>query len=147
MEKNFTIAAVLFLIHLYSCQKNPYQPFNLDFEKISAGQSMPVGWIRWGDETYSVKTDSEIKLNGKYSIRIASGFETVKGRSAGMIMSIPVNFKLGEISLQGYIKTEDVKNGFAGLVLQTVQNNKILDYRDMPNDHPCRFWDRLHSIA
>jgi len=135
MERIFTILFLSIVLFLYSCRQNSGVPFNLDFERVKAGQTLPDRWTRWGDNDYRLATDAEVKEHGKYSVMITSAIVMPKNRSAGLITAIPVRVKSGEIRLEGYIKTEAISNGFAGLVLQTDQVDKILDYRDMHEQH------------
>ena len=135
MERIFTILILSIVLFLYSCRQNSDEPFNLDFERVKVGQTLPDRWTRWGDNDYTLAIDAAVKQHGNYSVMITSASGMPKNRSAGFITPIPVRVKSGEIILEGYIRTEAITNGFAGLVLQTDQADKILDYRDMHEQH------------
>jgi erythromycin esterase len=87
---------------------------NLDFEKVDK-IGKPVKWFT-GGKGYSARTDSVIYYSGHHSLRLE--FKEDKGNhSAGVGTStFPVNYALGKkIRFTGYIKTENVTDGWAGL--------------------------------
>lgn len=93
-------------------QKQPTKSvFNFDFETIENGH--PKGWENFGNETYHKALDSTIVKNGKYSVSLAytdgnPGFKA-------WAFTLPDNYKGKSITLSGFIKTENVSEGHAGL--------------------------------
>lgn len=83
---------------------------NLNLEHFT--KDFPTGWQEFGQGNYSVKADSQIKQNGNFSVSIEniseSGFKA-------LAINLPKNYDGKMIQLSGYIKTENVKDGFAGL--------------------------------
>lgn len=100
----------LLLLLLTNCvSKNK---LDLGFE-----EGFPKNWTICGNQTdFTVALDSNTVKSGKYSIVMEFTGDIVDYR--GFIYKLPVNH--GErITLSGYIKTEDVIEGFAGLWLMT----------------------------
>ncbi|GHV58963.1 hypothetical protein FACS1894182_12330 [Bacteroidia bacterium] len=83
---------------------------NLDFEDIQNGK--PQGWFISNQSGYSISLDSVHVQSGKYSMVIE-----YNGGSATfqpIILNLP-NYGGQRITLSGYIKTENVTDGFAAL--------------------------------
>ncbi|MDH8701804.1 C-terminal processing protease CtpA/Prc [Dysgonomonadaceae bacterium PH5-43] len=87
---------------------------NLDFEEINNG--FPTYWSGANNKTYSLKLDSTTVYSGKYSICI----EYLEGEQSFISISqrVPDYFEGKHITLSGYIKTENIEDGFAGLWLR-----------------------------
>ena len=113
MKKSYLLS-ILFLSFtmMIFAQKQPTKSvFNFDFETIENGH--PQGWENFGSETYQKALDSTIVKNGKYSVSLAytdgnPGFKA-------WALTLPDNYKGKSITLSGFIKTEDVSEGHAGL--------------------------------
>nr|WP_294946891.1 S41 family peptidase [uncultured Mucilaginibacter sp.] len=103
---------------LLSCRPAISQTqFNGDLETLSADRSKPAGWITYFQpeqlKSYPVKVDSIIKQQGKYAVSIEKAGE---GGDFGVIdYVIPKTFKGSKVELRGYVKTENVTAGYAGL--------------------------------
>lgn len=116
-------AIVTFISHAQSPEK-----YNLGFENQNEGQSFPDGWFKWGD--YSLTIDSTAH-SGQNSGKITSDEE---GSSFGSIAyKIPANYSGKKIELEGYMKIENVENGFAGLLLRIDGNESSLEFDNMRN--------------
>jgi C-terminal processing protease CtpA/Prc len=88
---------------------------NLDFEKIEAAS--PIGWRSSGDPlNYSHSIDNKVFQNGKHSVSLE--FTGDKPGYGTWGYSIPAKYQGNKITLRGYIKTENVSEGWAGLWLQ-----------------------------
>ncbi len=92
----------------FSCQS---QVFNLDFEDILNGT--PQGWNATGQSGYLVSSDSVNVQSGKYSIRVESTEKSTNFQP--VTLRLPNNYDGRRITLSGYIKTENVTDGYAGL--------------------------------
>lgn len=122
MKQLLTFLAIIFLFHPSVAQEK----FNLDFEKKSNARDLPDGWFKWGN--YELCTD-EIAHSGKFSGKVSS---SEYGESFGSIAyMIPARYKGTNIVLEGYIKTKDVHNGFAGLLLRVDGSNGSLAFDNM----------------
>jgi C-terminal processing protease CtpA/Prc len=107
----FWAASVLTLL---GQTKQPTSNFNFGLEVAEAGN--PVGWKASPGENYVVALDSNTVHGGKYSVSIASIAETAGFKS--MSLTIPESYAGKQITLSGYLKTENVAEGFAGLWLR-----------------------------
>jgi len=104
--------------------------FNLNFEENDNPTTLANDWIQWGD--YKLGTDDKIVQSGKYSGVIAS--QVPKGNFGSIAYRIPSNY-LGEvITLSGYMKIEDVEDGFAGLLLRLDGKSGGLGFDNMQGE-------------
>ena len=86
------------------------QKLNLDFESVING--MPADWENFGSAAYMISPDSAVVKNGRYSASIIQkGGADYKAWS----YKIPANYDGKSITLSGYIKTDSVTDGYAGL--------------------------------
>ena len=107
--KNFLLLFLLFTALSHSQTK-----YNLNFDQFEAQGNLPDDWIVWGD--YGILKDSVGMVSGKYSARIESGTDA---NSFGSIAyKIPANYKGKSLNLEGYIKTKNVTDGYAGLLIR-----------------------------
>jgi hypothetical protein len=105
--------------------------FNLNFEQNIQNKTLPDNWFQWGN--YEIRKDTVNAYSGKYSALIVSD---EKGDKFGSIAyKILANYKGKQISLQGYMKTENVEDGFAGLLLRIDGNGTSLAFDNMQNQN------------
>lgn len=93
------------------CQtKQPQTVLNLDFER--SNKEVPDGWSNFGSSSYTISLDSIHVKSGRYSTSIVS-----KSSSdyKALAFTLPDNYEGKKITLTGYIKTENVSEGYAGL--------------------------------
>jgi len=119
------ILLFIFLVtSLLSAQKEKY---NLNFDQTEEGKDLPVDWLVWGD--YKIEKDSTLTQSGAYSVKISSG---ENGNTFGSIAyKIPANYKGNSLMLEGYIKTKNITNGFAGLLLRVDGTGGSLAFDNM----------------
>ena len=118
MKTHCLIISVLLSIFMISCQKND---LNLDFEDIENG--LPKGWSSFHQEAdFSVSLDSINVKSGKYAIAMEFTGDIVNYH--GFTIKLPHYYDGGKITLSGYVKTENVTDGFAGLWL-TVNSDPL----------------------
>jgi C-terminal processing protease CtpA/Prc len=116
--------------------------FNLDFENYKSTEDLAEGWFKWGH--YDLKIDT-IASTGKYSGKIIAD---AKGSSFGSISyKIPANYKGKSITLEGYMKIENVTN-FAGLLLRIDGEGGSLAFDNMQkqNVNGTKDWQK-YSIT
>jgi hypothetical protein len=108
------------------------------FEALENG--MPKGWLIRPQSAYSVSLDSVNVKSGKYSIVIEfKGDYISAAQSAALVFSN--NYKGKKITLSGYIKTENVDGGFAGLAIQA--GSKIaVDWMDKKGRLGTADWEK-----
>jgi C-terminal processing protease CtpA/Prc len=88
---------------------------DLDFETIENG--LPVNWygINDGDTlNYTVSLDSTVVKSGKYSVAITC--TGVPSDHKAIVFTLP-SYEGKKITLSGYIKTEGITEGYAGLIM------------------------------
>lgn len=106
-----SILFILCVLLSTNCLAFSVQP-NLDFEKIEA--ELPLGWKYFGDsENYTHSIDQNVFQNGKHSVSLE--FTGSKAGYKAWSYSIPAKYQGDKITLRGYIKTENVSDGWAGL--------------------------------
>lgn len=116
MKKIIRSIYMAFLISLFGCSQtseaqNQVRDLNLDFEQHE--NNFPINWSRSGSVDYKVNTDSANSKSGKFSVVIEnSGNE---GSFEAVSLVLPNNYAGKSIRLSGYIKTENVTEGYAGL--------------------------------
>jgi len=111
-KTSLTILLIITVLLSASGQTNDVEPkLNLDFEEVTAG--MPVAWKTHGSSDYTALLDSIMVKEGKYSVFL--GYDSGKVDFKAWALTLPHNYKGKSITLSGYIKTENVTDGFAGL--------------------------------
>ncbi len=138
-------ALIIVLISLFvGCGYSQNKRLNLDFEIHNTGQALPVGWIKWGDYTLSVDS---ISHSGSRSGRVKS---TPDGSFGCFAYHIPAKYSGKSIKLEGYIKTESVEDGFAGLLLRIddKSSSKSLAFSNMRDQNLSGTNDwKMYSIS
>jgi len=91
---------------------------NFSFEKLKGETA--EGWSTFGDGNHEIRFDRNEAQNGE-----VSGLIENKGPNNGfkaLSYKIPADFGGKKIKLTGYLKTQDVRDGFAGLWLRVDPN-------------------------
>ncbi len=109
MKKTFLTFLGLLIGLTTFCQIN--EKFNFDYEIIDNGK--PKDWNNFGSSNYTIALDSINTKNGKYSATIE--FREGNPDFKAWAFAIPDNYTGQKITLTGYIKTENVTEGYAGL--------------------------------
>lgn len=112
MKHFFTFIFIFYLSHLSFGQNTSQNSlFNFDIENIENGK--PIGWSSFGNEKYLIEIDSTIVHGGKNSLSITNTSDLIDYRAWSF--SLPNNYYGKKIKLSGYLKTENVSDGFASL--------------------------------
>jgi hypothetical protein len=102
---------------------------NLNFEVINKTTGLPEVWFIPSNTGFPAQLDSVTKQNGQYSLSIE------KGQTAGSFgvatYSVKSTFEGKKLVLTGYIKTENVANGYAGLWMRVDGDNGTLSFDNM----------------
>ncbi|BEV04638.1 S41 family peptidase [Chryseobacterium gambrini] len=106
MKKYFIVSFLLWGMTSFAQQKIE----NLDFETTE--NNSPALWKLMGNNSAKVFSDFNEKQQGKASAVIES--EGTEGFRA-IMYTLPNNYAGRKITLSGYLKTENVTDGFAGL--------------------------------
>lgn len=108
---------LFYFLLFYGCRNHVSEhrhDFNFDFENHEKG--FPTNWEHRGSDIYEIYIDSTNSKRGKYSAIIEntvfdSGYH-------GLSFVLPENYKGDTILLSGYIKTENIESGYAGLMMR-----------------------------
>lgn len=140
MKKVFFVLMTIVVFHGYS--QTP-EKFNLGFETKLEGESLSEGWFQWG--TYPLEISSEA-FSGNKSGKILSGDS--EGDFGCITYKIPAKYVGDVIQLEGYMKIENVENGFAGLLMRVDGNGSTLAFNNMQgqNISGTKDWEK-YSIT
>jgi C-terminal processing protease CtpA/Prc len=106
------LIGLLFLLIGISC--NSQEGLNLDFERIENGK--PEGWEIFGNGAHKLSIDTVNVYSGKSSAVIEQQGDGANFKAWSY--SIPAKYAGNKIKLTGYLKTQDVSEGWAGLWLR-----------------------------
>lgn len=111
--KKLTLSVIitLFILKLGCAQTSEIQKLNLDFEQVE--NNYPSKWKSFGNNDYSIHVDSIDVQNGSFSAVIEG--QGGKSDFKALAINLPHNYRGKLIRVSGYIKTENVTNGYAGL--------------------------------
>ncbi|MEM8892443.1 MAG: peptidase S41, partial [Bacteroidota bacterium] len=104
-----TILLLSFLSFTFSFAQD-----NLDFEQVKDGKALK--WNNFGNGSYKNAIDSEVFHSGKYSASIENKNDDIGFQA--FAYTVPAKFKGKKIRLTGFLKTENVSDGYAGLWLR-----------------------------
>jgi len=119
----------LFFSIVCTAQEKPIL-FNLDFESTTASKDLPDSWGQWG--SYQLKVDKKVVYSGKQAVLIDAAEDG--GAFGSVVHKIAPNYKGEKITLEGYMKTEGVADGFAGLLLRIDGESGPLEFDNMQNE-------------
>ena len=103
--------------------------FNFDFELSKGDKGLPNQWMQWG--SYQLSVDTDTPQSGKKALLIDAGED---GGSFGSVAyKIMPEYGGEKITLEGYMKTENVSDGFAGLLLRVDGDGGPLHFDNMQN--------------
>lgn len=111
--KKLTLSVIIILLflNLGCAQTSEIHKLNLDFEQVE--NNYPSKWENFGSKDYKIYMDSVNAQNGKNSVVIES--QGNKSDFKALAINLPNNYNGKFIRLSGYIKTENVTDGYAGL--------------------------------
>jgi C-terminal processing protease CtpA/Prc len=109
MKKIFITFLTIFIALTTFCQTS--EKLNFDFEIVDNGK--PNDWNNFGSSNYAITLDSTNIKSGKYSASIE--FKEGNPDFKAWAFKIPDNYAGKKITLTGFIKTENVTDGYAGL--------------------------------
>ena len=119
MKKVTLSICFCFTIIIASCQNiKDTSKFNFDFEILD--QNIPAGWNNFGSPDYKLSVDKDVKESGKFSASIE--YQGSSPNFKAWAYTIPENYEGKKITLSGYMKTENVTDGWAGLWLRIDPN-------------------------
>lgn len=108
------------------------QRLNLDIEEVDA-YAQPGQWGLGHSQdkmiVYRLLADSVTKHSGQYSMKIFS--TSAKADFGSCYLQIPLPLKGKNITLKGFLKTENVNNGYARLFMALINDSTVLRYDNM----------------
>lgn len=109
---------------------NDEEYLNLDFEKVTP-KGNAKGWYQ-GGEQFTIFVDSVSAFSGKRSLCIqGSG----RGKFGAATQAFPIEAARGKLlKYSGYIKTENISKGYAGLWWRVDGTKKTLNFDNMKNN-------------
>ncbi len=113
MKKSLFIVAFVMVFSMSSYAEDKVK-FNFGFEELNNG--IPADWHTYTVPGYSISADSTYVHSGKYSMCIESTDATEGFQMIGLLL--PDNYDGRSITLSGYIKTENLTGGYAGLFMR-----------------------------
>lgn len=121
MKKYILLYFILFLAKSsYSQLPSLQTHLLLDMEITENGK--PFWWRDFGSSNYLIKTDDVNKQNGKYAASIEYNGGKLGWRN--LVFHIPNQYKAKQVKLEGYIKTENITEGHAGLMISTTPHQR-----------------------
>ncbi len=113
------VAALFFLVpEIWSQIIGSNHVFNFDLEKISEGR--PLSWESFGSDKYLVSLDSLQPHGGKYAVAIE--YRGTEPNFRAWSLTIPGSYEGNSITLSGWVRTEGVDGGWAGLWMRIDPN-------------------------
>ena len=111
MKAKYFFLVSIFFLFVTSCKQE--STFNLGFEDVENGK--PKVWNIFSRQGYKISLDSDNVKSGKYSLAIEHTGGSVDYHYT--LIFLPY-YEGAKITLSGYIKTENVTDGWAGLWMQ-----------------------------
>lgn len=133
MKKNLLFVALLILMS-YNAQSQQLTSttFNLDFEKNINNAAMPDDWIKWGSTDFNAQKDSIYAHKGKFSTLIYRKPDAFANSFGSVAYRLPANYQGKNIRLEGYMKIEDVADGFAGILMRIDgQDGTVVEFKSL----------------
>lgn len=107
----------LLLLILIPSLLSAQQRYNLDMETMDTRSALPAGWTAFAatpENDSRVSTDSTTVYSGRYALRLTK--DSSRAQTPGVAAyAVPVDFYGKTVKLRGYIRTEGVEGGWAGL--------------------------------
>lgn len=114
MKTLLTLALLLLCMFTSLVAQVSPPAFNLDFEEVANGQALPDQWMQWG--SYPLRVDTLSPQSGTRSLLISA--PDAGGAFGSIAYRIQPQYAGEKITLEGYMKTENVAEGHAGLLLR-----------------------------
>ncbi|MCI1190122.1 S41 family peptidase [Hymenobacter sp. DH14] len=149
MKNSFLSLALLLAAPAVAQAQAPATALNLDLERVNHQTNSPVGWTSAPRPEYQVAIDSLTRHDGRYALRMQSTTANWDGKAFGVsTLRIPVSFQGKTVKLTGYLKTEKVDKGYAGLWLRVDGEDGMLGLNNMSkeNVHGTTDW-KAYTIS
>ena len=147
-KTTFFLALNLFCFFLIKSQTF----YNGNFELLNQNH-LPTGWdlqFKSGNASgYNVQLDSVIKKDGKYSLSITPDKNSDSRNFGACHYKIPQMFIGKHVTLKGFMKTENVEKGYAGLWIRVDGGGKTIVINNMKEDniHGTNDWKEYSALV
>lgn len=123
--KTFSILTISYFINICCFAQ---KPTNLNFEIFSKENNLPENWtLQQG--AYDFFTDNQHAVEGFHSLSIKANSE---GNNYAVVSyNFPNGYRGETLILEGYVKTKDVKNGYALFELELKKGTEVVSYNNM----------------
>ncbi len=140
MKKIFPLAVLvcILLVYLLAHRERKGKDYNLDFEQTDPKTHLPLDWGFGPMNKYGLPTDKSYAAyhldsvnthHGKYAVCIDWTDPTRELTTAGYI--IRQVYRGSKIRMTGFMKTENVTDGYAGLWLRLDSSGYSLEFNNM----------------
>lgn len=125
--------AILIIFICLSGKSFSQEFLNLGFEYELRGSETPKKWWYTPNSGYTFKLDENEKHESNRSLKLTSN-NPKENQSGVFTQTFPLAFAKGRrIELRGYLKTESINNGYAGLWWKVDGENGVLGFDNMEN--------------
>jgi len=135
MLSRFLFAFLIIIQTTYCGGQNNRLAFNFDFEENTANRLLPNDWLALGELDYEFQADSLESYQGLYSGTIYQKANKGNNSFGALLYRLPGSFKADTIRLEGFMKIDKVKDGFAGLFLRVDGAGKTLVLENMEHQN------------
>lgn len=105
------------------------QVANAGAEQLDS-QGLPVNWHLSKTEGFTTGTDSAIKHSGRYAVKL-EGQEHKEGIISVCILSLPAIYIGKNVTVKGFLRTENITEGYGGLWLRIDGQDSMLALDNM----------------
>lgn len=128
MKQLFNLLSII--IFFGSCNTKNNKQINWDFEQVNT-QKQPIGWELSPNYIGAYAgLDSIVNKQGKYSMLISKSIDN--GRVHASFIKMPAPIANNLIELVGFIKIENIENGFGNLWIRLEDNsNNTVGFADL----------------
>ncbi len=113
--------------------RNKTSHLNLDLEQQISSGSMPLGWSAFGDG-YDIGPDTVTRHGGKLSIRIQKLHTPLQHQTGSCDLSFPAIFQGKQVEISGFIKTDNIRKGFAGFFIHVEGEGGTLAHKTIKKE-------------
>ncbi len=145
--------SIFLLCLFFSCTISSAQKadpvLNLGFEDMKADSDLPNGWFQWGMPEYELQVDSIVKNSGNQAMLITPKKIPSEQSFGCAAFKIPSVYDGKEITLEGYMKLENVDDGVAGLLIRVDGHNGPVGFDNMmdQNIHGTIDWKKYSTTV
>jgi C-terminal processing protease CtpA/Prc len=108
--------------------------FDGSFESKAVYAGLTVGWLKWGTR-YQLAMDDSIYHSGHRSLLITPGPNSGTDDFGSSAFAIPIDFAGSSITLNGYLKMDQVEKGAVGLLMRIDGKDEPLGFDNMQQQH------------